>query len=92
MCAAGSVLALLAPRDKNQAYHSSGKEQKAGEDQVSSLGLWLQLVVSYELKYSCSTRHFVAAQITGCLAGRFMNYQCRGVTRIQISFQLVAWV
>ena len=82
--------ALLAPRDKNQAYHYSGKEQKAGKDQVSSLGLWLQLIVSYDLKYSCSARLCMAAQITGYLVGRFVNYQCRRVTHVQISFQLVA--
>lgn len=81
--------ALLAPRDKNQAYRYSGKERKAGKDQVSSLGLWLQLIVSYDLTY-CSVRLCVAAQITGYLVGRLANYQCRGVTHVQISFQLVA--
>lgn len=63
--------ALLAPRDKNQAYHYSGKEQKAGKDQVSPLVLWLQLIVSYDLKYCCSARVCVGAQITGYLIGSF---------------------
>lgn len=43
---------------------------------MGSLGLWLQLVVSYDLAYSCSTGLRVPAWVTACLIGRFVIYQC----------------
>lgn len=80
--------ALSAPRDKNQAYHYSGGEQKAGKDQVSSLDLWQQLIISYDLKCSCSSTLRMAALMAGCLTGRCVDYLCR-VIYIQMGFQLL---
>lgn len=55
---------------------------------MSSLGLWLQLIISHVLKCSCSAALWMAALIAGCLTGRCVHYLCR-VIYIQMAFQLL---
>lgn len=86
---AGSVLPFY-QEIKMRLTVAAVRNRRQAKDQVRSLGLWLQLIISYDLKYSCSARLCVAAQFTGCLVGRSVNHQCRRVTHVQLSFQLVA--